>query len=429
MYTKQAGVARYLCCLPARNAQSGWRGVGRNAGRAPALWIAAVLLLLLSAPVHATNGFELVGYSPVSKGLAGAGSALPMDSSWSITNPAGIATLDRRFDQALSFYTVHRTLEPHGLAANPFPDKLVDDHPIGGGDTGIVWPGKHVVFAAGFYSMFGLTTNYSEPRSIVPLLTLRRWDNHLNMYGVRIPFTAAKRLGDGWSLGVSLNLNLQTMTSDHLTLKLRETAGQKDYSFSYGFGLTFGVLKEWKRFSLAAAYSTPQWMTPYEEYKDLFPRSFDYPQKLQLGLAVHVTKKLALALDYKWLNWAGVPQFGRSIVKNGLGWDDQHVIKGGLYYELSKRWAVMCGASYAKTPMDDNQVFVHGLAPLIISTHVCAGLGYRINEHHELTCAYTLFVPNSKTERGQGDIFGFLGKGTKITASAHSLSLGYSYYF
>lgn len=393
------------------------------------LVLAAVLALTLAAPAHATNGFELVGYSPASKAMGGAGSAFPKDASWSITNPAGLASLDKRFEQTLSFYAVHRSMEPHGLGGNGFAEKLVDDHPIGGGDTGIVWPTKYVTLGAGIYSVFGLTTNYSKPRSIIPLLTLSGWDRHLDMYGVRVPFTVAKDLGHGWSVGASFNLNFQILSTDHLTITLHETAGEKYWDTSYGVGLTLGVIKAWERFSLAAAYSTPQWMTAYSKYKDLFPRPFDYPQKVQLGAAVHVTKKLDLALDYKWLNWSGVPQFARPIIKNGLGWDDQHVFKAGLSYAATQRLNLMCGASYGKTPMDDNQVFAHGLAPLIITTHLCAGLGYRFNEHHELNGAYTYFVPNSKTERGSGDILGFLGKGTKISASAHSVTLGYTYHF
>ena len=52
--------------------------------------IAILALSLTSSAVHATNGYMSHGYGTTSKGMAGAGSALPQDTLSVFNNPAGL---------------------------------------------------------------------------------------------------------------------------------------------------------------------------------------------------------------------------------------------------------------------------------------------------------------------------------------------------
>ncbi|HPO15074.1 MAG TPA: outer membrane protein transport protein [Candidatus Hydrogenedentes bacterium] len=408
---------------PKREEKKPWEPVFRRW----AVWILASVCL--PAGVHATNGMDMVGYSAESKAMAGAGAASCKDPAWSIINPAGIVDLDRRVDIMLSAYYIERGLEPRGIASNWFNRKMTDRMPLGGPDFGVVWPTQYFTFGTGFYVMAGLTTNFEHSRSIVPALLGQNWDRRLQLFAARIPLAFARDLGNGWAVGAALNINAQCMISDHLTLKFQQTKADFSWDDSYGAGLTLGVQKKWERFAIGASYATPQWMTRFKKYSDLFPRRLDMPQKVQAGVAVKIMPKLEVFLDYKWINWHGVPQFGREILQHGMGWNDQHIVRAALEYTLNDRWTFRTGISYGKPHVDKNHVFTNGLAPIIISTHVAAGCAYKINDHHEIHATYMCFVPNSMKEHGGGDILGWLGKGTRFSAEAHSLALAYTYFW
>jgi long-chain fatty acid transport protein len=390
-------------------------------------------LTLLAAGIplcaQATNGMDRVGYSAESKALAGAGAASCKDPAWCIINPAGIVDLERRVDIMLSGYYIKRTLEPRGLASNWFERKMTDRMPLGGPDFGVVYPTKYFTFGTGLYVLAGLTADYEHSRSIIPKLMGQNWDRRLQLFMTRIPLTFARDLGSGWAVGAALNINSQFMISDHLTLKFQQTKADFSWDDSYGAGLTLGVRKKWEHFSIGASYATPQWMTRFKKYSDLFPSSMDMPQKFQGGIAFKFTPKLEGFLDYKWINWHGVPQLGKEIFKHGIGWNDQHIVRAALEYALNDHWIFRTGVSYGKPPIDKNHVFTNALAPLIISTHVALGCAYRIDDHHEIHLTYMLFVPATMKEQGHADLLGWAGKGTRVGLEAHSLALEYTYYF
>ena len=86
-----------------------------------------------TAPIaQATNGYMSHGYSPTSKGMAGAGeAALPQDSLSIVGNPAGLTRLGRRSDIGLSWFSPIR--EYDGLGFNPNQGAFA---PVGSGPNG-----------------------------------------------------------------------------------------------------------------------------------------------------------------------------------------------------------------------------------------------------------------------------------------------------
>ena len=61
----------------------------------------------------ATNGYFSHGYGTISKGMAGAGTALSQDSIAAATNPAGMAFVGNRIDGGFEvFYQWYRHLYP-----------------------------------------------------------------------------------------------------------------------------------------------------------------------------------------------------------------------------------------------------------------------------------------------------------------------------
>jgi long-chain fatty acid transport protein len=377
----------------------------------------------------ATNGMELPGFGAVNRSMGGAGVASPQDSAWEIINPAGIAGMDRRLDFLGSVLVVRRTLEPHGLAGNPFNGELVDNTPAGGADVGLVLPTPYFTFGAGFFVLEALSASYTHPRSIVPKLTLGNWDRRLEIFGGRIPLTFAKKFDFGLSVGVAVNIDVRAVCSDHLTLQLRQTKGDFDWDFSYGGGLTIGAIQQWERISIGAAYTTEQWMTKFYHYDDLFPHPMDSPQKLQAGVAIKILEPLEFDLDYKWLDWAGVPQFGRAILQGGMGWHSQNIVMTGLAWTINEKWTVRTGFSYGNSPINSEHVFIDALGPLIFTTHTSLGATYKLSKNSEVSLTYTLHGPKTMKESGKGDLFSHLGRGTEVSIIAHNLSFGYTVHF
>jgi len=70
---------------------------------------ALALTAALFAPLtQATNGYLAHGFGVISKGMAGAGMALPQDTLSVFNNPAGLTRLGRRFDAELEFFSPRR---------------------------------------------------------------------------------------------------------------------------------------------------------------------------------------------------------------------------------------------------------------------------------------------------------------------------------
>jgi long-chain fatty acid transport protein len=67
-----------------------------------------ILLLGFVSVSYATNGYFAHGYSVQNKALAGAGTALPLDTLAASTNPAGMVWVGKRVDFGLSVFNPNR---------------------------------------------------------------------------------------------------------------------------------------------------------------------------------------------------------------------------------------------------------------------------------------------------------------------------------
>lgn len=62
------------------------------------LTVATLIVVLFAPAAYPTNGYMSHGYGTTSKGMAGAGMALPQDTLSVYNNPAGLTRLGRRYD-------------------------------------------------------------------------------------------------------------------------------------------------------------------------------------------------------------------------------------------------------------------------------------------------------------------------------------------
>src|SRR5512136_1335530 len=66
--------------------------------------LAALLLATIVSPALATNGMRMTGFGAVQNGMGGVGTALTLDTSTLVSNPAGLSDLARRLDVSVTWF-------------------------------------------------------------------------------------------------------------------------------------------------------------------------------------------------------------------------------------------------------------------------------------------------------------------------------------
>jgi long-chain fatty acid transport protein len=395
--------------------------------------IVLALLSLVSLPVWATDGHQLAGLGALQTGTGGAGVASAKDSTWMLLNPASIVSLERRFDFSLEVFAPYRYLKPDGPLLIPMANrgagKMSDDSIFYIPAMGIIIPKGRHYFGAGAFAVNGMGVNYSHSRTLIPRLFGQNFDRQTKYGVMKTGLSYAYEFENGIALGATLTLDYARFRTDMLTLNFWETHGNNRTDDNLGAGLTLGVYKRWERLSLGAAYTTPQWMQDFDKYPDLLPLPMDIPQTVQTGLAYKILPNLEWALDYKYINWAGVEQIGKAPIKGGFGWHDQHVVKSGVTWQVNPKWALRTGVSYGKSPIRRDVVFANGLFPAIVESHAMFGVSYALSKRSDIHFTYEHAFGKTLTDSGKGDIFSFVGKGTKIHLAENTFTAQYSYKF
>jgi len=393
---------------------------------------ACLLALLAGLPpaAHAVEGTELFALGALQKGLGGAGAAHAYDSSWLLLNPAATAELDGRLDLHFETLRMHAMVEPRGvpIAANNLAGRMTDTKLIlvpGWSGALPLWGG---VLTAGAFGTQGNRVDFSDPFSTLGYLGngARRSEYAV----IKLPIAYARDLGQGWALGVAAVPTVGRFRTDSLTLRLREAEGDNEWDNEIGYGFIVGLQKRFDRLRLGVAYHTQVWMGDYEEYdQDLLTESFDLPQKVQAGLAYAIRPNLEVLLDYKWVDWDAIPQLGRTTVRGGLGWRDQHIVKAGVNWDINPRWSLRGGISHGKSPITPEFVFANSNTPGLSNTTLAIGATYRLNERHHFHCSLNHVLPEELRNNGKGDFFSIVGTGTRIGYQEDSFTVEYSYHF
>ena len=290
-------------------------------------------------------------------------------------------------------------------------------HPLGEGTLGL-----------GFFGTQGNRTEYPRPHTTSS--HIGNGDRRSELAVVKLPISYAHPVGRGWSLGGTFMPVYGRFRTDSVTLKLRPADGDDAWDDALGIGFQLAAHKDWERWSFGAVYSSRIWMQDYKKYSvDLLPFSMDLPQKFQTGIAFRPTDRVELLLDYKWVDWTGVELFGNKTVANGLAWRDSHIVKAGVNWNINDRWSVRGGASYGKAPVREDAAFANGITAALAQWNLALGATYRINERHEIHASLSHVPREEIADNGQGDLFSFLGRGTRISYQENSFTVQYSMKF
>lgn len=402
------------------------------------------IILSLSGVGSATNGNHLIGMSPVSISLGGAGIALPGDgTSAVVSNPAsmtfwpgGAGGAGYSLDVG-SVVGAPRTEARVTRAGVTFeaegPDKLF---PIPSAalilPRGGALPRWRAGIALAGVAGFGVDYKGSDidrPTFYLGTFPLvKGLDAELQL--AKLASSVAFKATENISFGASLHLGYAELDLG------------KGSSTDYSIGGQAGVLvRHGDHIRLGLTYTSPLKST----FKGVFDLDGDgvldtltleMPQEVGLGVGLVLLEgDLLLRADLKWKNWADADGY------DDLDWEDQWVAAIGAGYRAADRLVLRLGYNYGTNPVVEHQNFV-GPSTIVVQGkslptyyyetlrlfgdpafeehHLSFGAGYEVTERLSLDLFYTrvfegggrqsgtdlIGVPVSIESRSGADAFG-----------------------
>ncbi len=377
----------------------------------------AVLTLLLGsiASSHATNGYFAHGFSTKNKALAGAGTALPLDSIAASTNPAGMVRVGSRLDVGISLFNPNREYTVTG-SVNAFPAFSLDPGTVESDSKWFVIPSlgynrmmnDDYSIGISIYGNGGMNTDYDKATYLA--LMPGSSPTGVDLMQLFIVPTYSRKLNDKHSIGLSPILAYQRFEAKGLdtfgNLGVSSDAAKltdNDHDNSYGAGVRVGYMGEViPGLYIGASYQSRTWMSEYDDYAGLFAEQgdFDIPSNWSVGVAYEATSEITLVLDVQQIRYSEVKSINNKLTTTnllpsslgtddgaGFGWEDMTVVKIGAQWQAAPDWIVRAGYSYGEQPIPDSEMLFNIIAPGVIEHHITAGCTKKIGDHQEIDLA------------------------------------------
>lgn len=373
-------------------------------------------LALVSCNAHAITGVYFSGFGPISSGMGGAAVALPQDVAVAVDNPAGLAFIGDRLD----VYGVILRADTKGSFGDPNSEhtsKAVVPNPGFGINYQIdpKWTAGVVVYGAGASSDYG--------ERLMPVPGIGKARAGLTVVNTAPTFTY--KPAENFSVGASVIFGVEQFYADGLAAPTPAgLVAVQDHGTKYATGWGLGVGALWQinpKFAVGASYFTEMQFSKLDGYKDDVLAASDgrmnLPERYAIGLAYKPVLGLALAIDYQRINWSKADGFN---IGDSFNWQDQDVIQFGVSYDVSPKWTVRTGYSYANAHVHSDYTNANYYAPAINSEAVRVGATYKLDSGSLVSAAFEYNIP--RTINGTGP-----SEGTNIHTNFQVLTIGYSF--
>ena len=440
-----------------------------------------IILLFVAAPAaHATNGYMSHGYGATSKGMAGAGSALPQDTLSIFNNPAGLVRLGRRYDAELELFSPKREYRANNDFAPPPPPPF--SVPPGTEESendyflipsfGINFPlDDRSTIGLALAGQGGMNTEYDtatfanfaappgSPANPTGAFTATE-PTGVDLAQMALAVTYARKLGEFAGLGITRQsfgitpiLAAQRFKARGLQpFKALSVSPDKltnnGYDYSYGGGVRVGWLGSLMndQLNVGISYQSKLWMTDFDDYEGLFAGGgeFDIPAVLNIGVAFVITPELTMVADFKRIYYGDIDalsntndvSFGQ-IISNpesrlggddglGFGWEDINVYSVGLQYQVNDKLTLRAGYSDADEPWKDVNTLFNVLAPATVEKHASLGATYKLDRQSGVNLAFTHAFENTieGTSQFTGPQTGHVRMSQNILQISYSRNIG-----
>jgi len=409
-----------------------------------------VALLGLSGSSLATNGDNLIGVSPASRGMGGIGVGMPVGPTDTIfRNPAwmsyykgfnlsfgGILFMPKV--KAKSNVTPFAPPVPPPASATSEADFFVVP------EVGIVHQiNDKLSFGIGAFGVSGMGTDY---RNKDPLLA----NMHTTFQFMRVIPALSYKINSAISVSGAVHLAYGSLD---MGANMCAPGGGPCWnagggqSQTYGVGAQIGLAYNMGDFLYAGlTYQSPVNMT----YKRVFDSNGDgafedfkltQPQEVAFGLGVKPMENFKVGMDIRWINWEDAKGYKH------FQWKDQWVIAVGGEFKPTQKLALRAGYNYGKSPIrggakdlmnannipnltapfsDFNIAFFNLVGfPAITEHHITLGLGYEFTKNFGIDIAYK-HAFNKKIKATDN-----MGMGFEVEAqnSQNAISIGLNWKF
>lgn len=364
--------------------------------------ILASVLLSAVGISFATNGDNLIGVSPASRGMGGIGVGMPVGPTDTIfRNPAWMSYykgFNMSFGGILFFPEVKAKF--NNVSATSKSKMFVVP------EVGIVHQiNDKLTFGIGAFGVSGMGVDYRNNSGLLNM--------HTNFQFMRIIPALAYKVNDAISVSGAVHLAYGSLD---LGAYLCAPGGAPCWNASggqsqnYGIGAQLGVAYNMGDFVYAGlTYQSPVNMT----YKRVFDSNNDnifedfkltQPLELAFGVGVKPMDNLKVGMDIRWINWKNAKGYKE------FQWKDQLVIALGGEFKPTQKLALKAGYNYGKSPIrggakdttpnktipnfaaqfSDFNIAVFNLIgfPAITEHHITLGLGYEFTKNFSIDLAY-----------------------------------------
>ncbi len=413
------------------------------------LLVVGLVAAATSRPVLATDGYFSLGFGTQSKGLAGAGVALPLGPLSPATNPAATVLSGPGLDVGVGLFNPNRQ---YNVIGNPSmypgtfglaPGVVKSDKPY--------FPIPHVgftmklgansVFNVAMYGNGGMNTTYNAP-------TFGVSPAGVNLSQMFVAPTFATAFGGGkHAIGVSALLAYQWFDAKGLAAFSPFSSDPSNLtdngtSRSLGAGVRVGYLGTWSPgLSVGASYQSRISMGAFDKYKGLYAEQgdFDIPSNWTVGIALKPSSLVDIAFDVQRINYSEVKAIANPMLPNlmqaalgaaegaGFGWQDMTIYKVGLQHRPGGGWTWRAGYAYGKQPIPDSEVMFNILAPGVIEQHVTFGFSREVGAGKSLDFALTRALSKSVTGPNPLDVPG--RQSIELKMDQWEYTIGYSVRF
>ena len=348
----------------------------------------ALILVTQGHLAFATQGTMPHGYGVKSEGMGGVVMALPQDALVGASNPAGMASLETRFDIGLALLKADNGAD--------FAGQNLD----GSADTDLyIIPQMGFAYRLDDKAVLGL--------SVVGNGVGTDYDSSANAGGLQEPGSAFQQMVATFSYAYQLSERHQIgvgLLGIYQTLEIEGTNSiglQEGDDSAFGAGLRLGWLGQLTpEVSAGAAYTTRGYMQKMDTFDQLLAEQgdMDMPATWAVGIA-YQKGPWSVGLDAQHIYWSDVKSFGNPGVTRatgapgsdngaGFGWDDQTVWRLGAAYEVNEKLTLRAGYNDANQLLNSRDTYLGILAPAANHEHVTIGTSWKLANNGELSFAY-----------------------------------------
>jgi long-chain fatty acid transport protein len=366
----------------------------------------------------ATNGDNLIGVSPASRGMGGIGVGMPVGPTDTIfRNPAWMSYY-KGFNMSFGGILFFPEVKAKFNSASATSKSKMFVVP----EVGIVHQiNDKLTFGIGAFGVSGMGVDYRNNSDLLNM--------HTTFQFMRVIPTLAYKVNDAISISGAVHLAYGSLDMG-ATMGTSQNAGGGQ-SQTYGIGAQLGIAYNMGDFVYAGlTYQSPVSMT----YKRVFDSNcfgsgcdgqfedlkLTQPQELAFGVGVKPMDNLKVGMDIRWINWKNAKGYKE------FQWKDQWVIALGGEFKPTQKLALRAGYNYGKSPIrggtkntgnlnkipDFNQQFsdfyiaMFNLIgfPAITEHHITLGLGYEFTKNFGIDLAYKhAFNKKVRAEDGSGN--------------------------